>query len=571
MKKENLKKFILAGVIAVIVCVILGFVCWRITYSSTTATSTSLSTGWTASFNGQAIESQGDGDIGNYTFSDLERGDVIVLESTLPDGVEENELASIFVYYSVVDVYVDNELVYSYGHDAYNKGQLVGSGYHYVNMPENAGGKQLSIEVTAAEDNAFTNIVAPRIGDATVIYQEFISDNLLGVVIGTFLLILGAVLLIVGCAAVPFNKNFSQLICIGLLSFSLSLWYLCDVCALSLIGVDLAVMSTVKYFLLYFMPIPFVLILISMLVGKPGWRMRFLHFYTVIMSVFLVVTTCLHYLDIVHYVRFLTCFHTLLAIGVIFIIVAAVTVRSKKQQLEMEIESSTRIAYIGATIFVLCAALETIEYNLRLYVLQDDSKLMISFIPFGLLIMILCFVLSYIFRTYDIFVANAQKGLLETLAYTDMLCQVSNRAKYNEDIAEIMNSNQEYAFVNMDVDGLKKVNDNMGHGMGDELLMEFSDILKQAFYNIGDVYRMGGDEFLVIVKGEKLDDINFAIEQMTNLAQKRSADLPFTIEFSYGIANSTESTQDTPEQLYTLADRRMYTMKNQRKMRKQMR
>ncbi len=571
MKKENYKKYILAIVIAIVVIALVGLSYWQLMLNRTTVETTSLSTGWTCSFNGQILESKGDGNIGDYTFSNLERGDVVTFESTLPDETEENDLVSVLFHYVVVDVYVDDELVYSYGHDSYDNGWLVGNGYHYVSMPQNAGGKQMRIVLTVAEDNAFTNVAAPTIGDATAIYQEFISDNMFGTSVGIFLLILGMVLIVISCVSSVFEKSFRQLVYIGLFSFSMSLWYLCDIKIFGLIGVDLSAMATVKYFALYFAPIPFILIVMTMIVGKPGPRMRFLRVYAGVMSAFLVVTTCLNYLNIVHYTQFLTYFHILVGLGMIVLIIVHIFAEKRSNNKKVELEQSSIIILLGLCAFIVCAIMEIVRYNLQQYVLRDNDEFVSSVIPLGLLIMVLSFVLSYILRTYDIFVANAQKGLLETLAYTDMLCKVSNRAKYNEDITEIMNSKQEYAFVNMDVDGLKKVNDNMGHGMGDELLTEFSDILKQAFYNVGNVYRMGGDEFLVIIKGEKLDDLNAAINQMNDLAQKRSADLPFTIEFSYGIAKSSESLGDTPELLYSLADKRMYTMKNQRKMRKRMR
>ncbi len=569
MKKQNFKKGILAILVVIVACVLLGLVYEQLSFNRTTAETTSLSAGWTCSLNGETLESQGDGNLSDYTFSNLERGDVVVLERTLPDWAEGSELVSILVQYSAVDVYVDDVRIYSYGQDLYEAGQFVGNGYHYVSLPEDASGKQIRFEITVAEDNAFSGIDTPKIGNGRDIYREYISDNVFGIFIGVFLLILGIILLFFSCIASAFNKNYLQLVYIALFSFSISLWYLCDIKVFSLAGMDLSAMATVKFFSLYFAPIPFALITATMIVGKPGWRMRFLYNYAKVTGILLIVASCLHYFNIVHYTQLLTFFHILLGVGVVFLVIATVTATTKREEIKTEVEQSKIIIYFGLAIFLVCAIIDVVKYNFRLYVLQNDKNLSMNLVLLGTLIVILCFLLSYIFRIYEVYVSNAQKEWYEKLAYTDMLCKISNRAKYSEDIAEIVRLGQKYAFINMDVDGLKKVNDTMGHEMGDRLLSEFSNVLQEAFDHVGDAYRMGGDEFLVIVKEEQLDNMNFAINQMNDLAQKHSAGLSFTIEFSYGIAKSSEFLGYTPEQLYSLADKRMYSMKSMHKKRRQ--
>ena len=85
---------------------------------------------------------------------------------------------------------------------------------------------------------------------------------------------------------------------------------------------------------------------------------------------------------------------------------------------------------------------------------------------------------------------------LERLSYKDHLTGVSNRHALNEYI-EKNRILKNLGIVYCDVLGLKRVNDSQGHSAGDELLIRAAKCLR-TFFRMNDIYRIGGDEFLVI-------------------------------------------------------------------------
>lgn len=85
---------------------------------------------------------------------------------------------------------------------------------------------------------------------------------------------------------------------------------------------------------------------------------------------------------------------------------------------------------------------------------------------------------------------------LERLSFEDSLCGVQNRHALN-DYIEYSKSLKKAGIVYCDVLGLKKVNDTQGHQAGDELLLRAAESLKNNFRK-KDIYRVGGDEFLVL-------------------------------------------------------------------------
>jgi diguanylate cyclase (GGDEF)-like protein len=92
---------------------------------------------------------------------------------------------------------------------------------------------------------------------------------------------------------------------------------------------------------------------------------------------------------------------------------------------------------------------------------------------------------------------------LEQIAYLDSLTSLPNRRMFNEafrqQIAAASREQQRFALLLLDLDGLKKINDTLGHGFGDALLVEAAVRLKACVRDIDLVARLGGDEFAILL------------------------------------------------------------------------
>lgn len=271
-------------------------------------------------------------------------------------------------------------------------------------------------------------------------------------------------------------------------------------------------------------------------------------------SIFLIVTSILHFTMIVHYSQVLTYFHLMVALTIVFMFISGLITKKKRS----ESEFSMKLGF-----YILCLSFigDILRFNVQKYLFPNNDNLYESFIPLGTLIFIILLLYSYITSTLEIIQERTEKEILSHLAYHDGLCSIYNRAKFDQDFEAICNSDDEFTLVNMDLNGLKKINDSLGHTAGDKLLKTFSEILEEAFNSIGTCYRMGGDEFYVIVPKKNVDKISISLDALEMLCKERSSEQKFEISTSYGLASRSEAPNDNLGKIITLADERMYKMK----------
>lgn len=165
----------------------------------------------------------------------------------------------------------------------------------------------------------------------------------------------------------------------------------------------------------------------------------------------------------------------------------------------------------------------------------------------------------FVSQIEEITARKEQQDLMRFYSYHDSLTGVFNRRSFDEKMAEIGKKAKEMTLIIGDLDGLKFVNDAFGHSAGDAMLQKVADILKQQVGDTGDVYRVGGDEFVILLYHCQNQQAVNIIERIQKACQDDSQpDAPLTI--SFGMANTLMENQSVKE-CYKKAEDRMYTSK----------
>ncbi|MEG0295257.1 MAG: diguanylate cyclase [Clostridium sp.] len=103
-------------------------------------------------------------------------------------------------------------------------------------------------------------------------------------------------------------------------------------------------------------------------------------------------------------------------------------------------------------------------------------------------------------RSLDITERKLYQEKLEYLSYTDILTGAKNRTCFEKMQREFSKAEfMPLGVIMGDANGLKLINDTFGHNEGDKLLIQITDVLKLVCYGIGEVFRFGGDEFVILI------------------------------------------------------------------------
>ena len=152
------------------------------------------------------------------------------------------------------------------------------------------------------------------------------------------------------------------------------------------------------------------------------------------------------------------------------------------------------------------------------------------------------------------------------MANKDSMTGVRNKHAYSEKESAINqqirnNEIQKLALVICDINGLKRVNDTQGHAAGDELIKAACAMICEYFTH-GAVFRIGGDEFAVILQGKGYDTMEEVIRELNRKIEENIKENAVTFSVGYAVLEQTDRRLGD---VFERADRMMYERKKELK------
>lgn len=156
-------------------------------------------------------------------------------------------------------------------------------------------------------------------------------------------------------------------------------------------------------------------------------------------------------------------------------------------------------------------------------------------------------------------------------AYTDGMTGVGNKAAYldlvrgiNEEIAK--GAAPSFAICVFDFNGLKTINDERGHETGDEMIVHAAGCIRKIF-GVGNVFRIGGDEFIAVLSGFSKEDMKEAMTRLDAAIAEENGSLPEDkvafVSFSKGVAFFRPGEDHEFREIFKRADEEMYKNKEE--------
>ena len=198
-----------------------------------------------------------------------------------------------------------------------------------------------------------------------------------------------------------------------------------------------------------------------------------------------------------------------------------------------------------------------------LVVQSDGSAERMELLNMLLLNVVLCVVVLVI-MLIAIRAIIARTRALTSASFVDQPTQLLNRRAFEEKKAELTQTKlkENFVYITADLNGLKGVNDTLGHTAGDELIKGAADCIKACFGKYGEIYRIGGDEFaamLLITENQYKE----AMAKLDETAANWRGEIVKELSISCGHASAREFPSGNISELIKISDERMYAAKDE--------
>lgn len=472
------------------------------------------------------------------------------LPKNMPPGDKFDKFLCVYAYHQDVVVRLDGNVIYHSETETNPSWIRSYRGmYHLVQLPPDYMlSRTIMIETKAHIKSTAGKFEPIQLSGRSHLMQTIMIEQHFQSMLGVFLLI--SALFLFGTSRVfsSFVQNDNSLLSLAVLAICLGLWQLEDSRILQFVFGYQPLHWCLEYLTVLAMPIFTFLFLYHIDENKNSIAMRILSVLVVAipaMQLLFQVTGRVHISDSIYVSHFLYLYCSIHILNCLL---------KRRHTILNMILVAAFSSSVGIFIFMIITLL---FFELFFGTVMSIGIL----ITFGAMILL----------TYNRVLLRAQEtsknAVYKELAFTDIATGVLNKTawytlidNYKVDADLENQSPVEFTIVLFDMNNLKKTNDTYGHLAGDEMIKAFALAVKTSFSGVGEVYRIGGDEFVAVCKGAEREKVDEALEAFDEaVATQPPSEHPFGA--AYGVTVFVPFSRKDFEDAITKADTQMYENK----------
>jgi diguanylate cyclase (GGDEF)-like protein len=218
------------------------------------------------------------------------------------------------------------------------------------------------------------------------------------------------------------------------------------------------------------------------------------------------------------------------------------------------------------TVWSLCSMCPPLLYSLYLY--YYGSHNVDSYGNIFVFVFIAFFAVDVSITTIKDVDAGKKAAVYQELAEKDLLTGCYNRNAYRNDTGTWLDL-KNVLLITCDLNNLKQCNDTLGHAYGDQYITDSATILRKIFSRYGKIYRIGGDEFCIIIPDKHKCHIDKLMKELIEEQQTYNSHSPvINLQIACGYSEFNPDTDTNMEDIRSRADELMY--KNKKEIKKNM-
>ena len=453
-----------------------------------------------------------------------------------------------------VSVMSNGQPVYSLERGDRSWMSTTGTVYDLIYLPEEL--TQLTITVTKLYSNVSSSRATFSVGNGAEIFESLSRASFFPTIISITEIFIGLLLLIMWHAFRKKVKSDSQkaLFYLALFSIAVGTWSLSGSVHFILIVNNQAAASATSFIALMFFVIP----VVQFTRYYFGYCPHFADAVSLSAIISTIATTTLHLSGIAGFRQTLVVTHIHIAVISAFYIYSFTRFSlSGEQRHRKYLNIAASVILMGSTL------IDFIIFFIGNMQLSSAGR-------FGFLIYFFILGTETIADSIHNLQESQNAEIYKRLAYKDNLTGLRNRNAYIDMEKNLLHADQ-YTIINFDLNDLKYCNDHLGHAYGDKYIADAAKIISEVFEQYGDCYRMGGDEFTVVIPPERsahfvntypdqtIEELLKVLTQKQDAYNRASNDVQ--IHIAYGYSKYDPKKDKSPEAVSTRADARMYDYK----------
>ncbi|MBP5198282.1 MAG: GGDEF domain-containing protein [Lachnospiraceae bacterium] len=427
----------------------------------------------------------------NYEYSKVERPEAIlgVKEIFTFDLSDISDYEKTLCFYSAhtnIQAFVDGEQVYNLAAgNAYFAGKSPGYYWNFIDLYGFDKGKKLEVVLEPVYKNVIGEIHEFYYGDKNAIVFAQLKQYGIPLILSILCIVIGIFYVSYALLKLSDDKGRMNMTMLGFFAIQLGLWKLFDAEAFMLLIDNAPYLSLMPFLSLMLMCIPFILFLKSNFTNSenPIW-----YILCVLSELEMVV-------GIIGQSTGLWDFRDLLWVThAIIVTVAVVTVIFiLREHKKFGINGRLKQSMLWMFVCFVGALVDVVIY----YVSGAARSTVIGMLTFSFYVIMLG--VSSLKETRELVAIGVNATRYKDMAYHDQLTNLWNRTAYAHDIMDDTFVPDGMGVAMMDANNLKYCNDNFGHDQGDVYIKACADAIQEYLGDIGRCYRVGGDEFCVLI------------------------------------------------------------------------
>lgn len=421
--------------------------------------------------------------------------------------------------------------------------------HHLLPLPP---GEQLTVQFLQVSSGAEMAIRRSKLflGDKSGTYRTLVRQNLHAVIFAAFALALGAMGVVAGIYTYiqRFGELSRNLMNLGLYILCAGTWVLTDSGFLMLVTRRTGLVELISFYSFFLLPIPLLGFTKKMLPRQE----KVFGALQLLAEIMLLLFTLNALSSFILTALMVVTEHVLMGVAIALVLLYGYREvrRGEKRKLSRVMQGYFVFALFSGA--ALCAFYrgDAVGYSVA-YVL-------------GMLGFIICLVDAAGIAVLDHVKESEKAALYAKMVYVDMMTGLGNRAAFQARTQEDREYSGPLGYIMLDANNLKTVNDTLGHQRGDELIAAVAGCIQKAVGEQGACYRIGGDEFVICLKGGSRQQMLDCMKALQAELRATDAVSELSISAAMGYAWAQGPDKDL-EQLLRQADDNMYQTKKEMK------